>query len=96
MVDLPTIDHSDRTMFTLSTETLHARYNSEMSYTDDFQFVLRLLHDRGREVTPRELMDWLSWRYTDDCHGDVLGAIVEGHGGLRKVLFKCFHVKGRV
>jgi len=67
-----------------------------MSYTDDFQFVLRLLHDRGREVTPRELMDWLSWRYTDNCHGDVLCAIAEGHGGLRKVLFKCFHVKGRV
>ena len=67
-----------------------------MSYTDDFQFVLRLLHDRGREVTPHELTDWLSWRYTDDCHGDVLYAIADGHGGLRKVLFKCFHVKGRV
>lgn len=58
-----------------------------------FRRVLRLLHDRGREVTPAELQAWLDVRYTPCSHDNVLRAIVNCDGLLRFHLFKHYGIK---
>jgi hypothetical protein len=63
-----------------------------MTLSTHFRTVLRMLHDRGREVTPDELQAWLDERFTACSHEIILGSIAMYDDPPRRSLFDKFNV----
>ena len=63
-----------------------------MTLSTHFRAVLRMLHDRGREVTPNELQSWLDATYPKHSHFQILESIPRFCYPPRKSLFEKFNV----